>query len=796
MFRAETISESPHGTTSEKVNRNESFVNAPGFVAFLLGVGALVGFAITTTRAHPNFVPLFDTWIYSFPGAAASVVLLQCTRSKTRRSERWVWRSLAFGLASFTIGNIINGVTLSQSGELPVPSLADLAWLTFYPFAYIAVVRLLRIRFADVPRSIWLDGLAGGAGLAALTAAVAFGPIAEAATGSRLAIATNLAYPTADLFLIVLIVVAFAMDSWRPSRSLLLFGSGMLCFAVADTIYLVQIAKYTYEEASPFNSLWPLGVMLMAAAARCRPAPPKASKSEHRFSAIVVPAAFLLSSLALLFADHYFKFSGVATALAVLSILAGLVRFALTYREVQSLARSRQEARTDELTTLGNRRAFLETAHTILDERVDDQSVSLLLLDLNRFKEVNDSLGHHVGDELLRLIGDRLRTCTYETDVLARLGGDEFAILLNNADATAASSIARRIGETLTEPFDLDGLAVRVGASIGVACAPFHGRTVSELLQRADIAMYEAKRTGSDHQVYFADRDHNTRERLETIAELRTGIASGQLTVHYQPKVDATTEIVSSVEALVRWNHPARGLLAPDKFLHHAEHGGLMRQLTDAVLETVLVDLASWNVDRPDLSCAVNLSVTNLLDESFPQRVQQGLARHGVPATSLIFEITENLILSDPERARESVIALRTIGARVSLDDYGTGYSSIAYLRQLPLDELKLDRSFVIGLGNDPMALTFISTARQLASGLGLKLVAEGIETLEMWEAVKRAGCDAGQGYLFAKPMPADQLTKMLSHACLATDINTCSLCKEVQAGMPSADDLLDGHYR
>jgi diguanylate cyclase len=772
MLRAESITEPPTGTPNGKNKRNESFVlskRAPGFPALLIGIAALIVIALSTTRNDKSFNLLFDAWIYPIPGVAATIVLVQCALSKVRRPERWVWISLAVAIASFNIGNIVNGVILARSETIPVPSFADLAWLMFYPFAYVSVVRLLRIRFAEVPRSIWLDGLVGGAGLAALTAAVAFGPIADAATGSRLAVATNLAYPTADLFLVVLIVVAFAMESWRPSRSLVLFGFGMLCFVVADTIYLFQIATDTYEEASPFTPLWPLGIMLMAASARCQPTPPKAgATSEHRFSAIIVPAAFLLSSLALLFADHYFKFSGVATALAVLSILAGLVRFALTYREVQSLARSRQEARTDELTSLGNRRAFLENAHTILEARAIDQAVSLLLLDLNRFKEVNDSLGHHVGDELLRLIGARLRTCTYDTDILARLGGDEFAILLNNADEHAASTIARRIGETLTEPFDLDGLAVRVGASIGVACAPAHGETVSELLQRADIAMYEAKRTGSDHQVYFAERDHNTRERLETIAELREGIGSGQLTLRYQPKVDATTEAISSVEALVRWNHPTRGLLAPDQFLQHAEHGGLMRQLTDAVLEMVLRDLAAWRVHQPELSCAVNLSVTNLLDESFPERVKSSVARHGVAASSLIFEITENLILSDPERARESVIALRNIGARVSLDDYGTGYSSIAYLRQLPLDELKLDRSFVMGLANDPMAITFISTARQLASGLGLKLVAEGIETLEMWEAVKLAGCDAGQGYHFAKPMPANQLLELLTKQPLA----------------------------
>jgi diguanylate cyclase len=737
---------------------------APGLPAFLLGIATLIVVALSTARSDKSFSVFFDAWIYPIPGVAASIVLFQCARSKSRGAERWVWVSLAFGLVSFSVGNIVNGVVLARSETLSVPSIADLVWLLFYPFAYIAIVSLLRIRFAEVPRSIWLDGLAGGAGLAALTAAVAFGPIAEAATGSRLAVATNLAYPAADLFLIVLIVVAFAMESWRPSRSLLFLGSGMLCFAVADTIYLVQIANDTYQEGSPFTSLWPLGIMLMAAAPRCRTNRPKPVKTnEHRFSAIVVPASFLLSSLGLLSADHYFKFSGVATALAVLSILAGLVRFALTYREVQSLARSRQEARTDELTSLGNRRAFLETARTVLDARSDEQAVSLLLLDLNRFKEVNDSLGHHVGDELLRLIGLRLRTCTYETDLLARLGGDEFAILLSNADRTAASMIAGRIGEALTAPFELDGLAVRVGASIGVACAPIHGRTVSELLQRADIAMYEAKRTGSDYQVYFADRDHNTRERLETIAELREGIASGQLTVYYQPKVDASTEVVSSVEALVRWSHPKRGLLAPDKFLQHAEHGGLMRQLTDAVLETVLGDLAGWNANQLELSCAVNLSVTNLLDESFAERVQLGLKRHGVNASSLIFEITEDLILSDPARARESVIALRNIGSRVSLDDYGTGYSSMAYLRQLPLDELKLDRSFVMGLANDPMALTFISTARQLASGLGLTLVAEGIETLEMWDAVKLAGCDAGQGYYFATPMPCTELLEFMA---------------------------------
>jgi EAL domain-containing protein (putative c-di-GMP-specific phosphodiesterase class I) len=291
-----------------------------------------------------------------------------------------------------------------------------------------------------------------------------------------------------------------------------------------------------------------------------------------------------------------------------------------------------------------------------------------------------------------------------------------------------------------------------------VAIFPQHGRDASALLQRADVAMYQAKTAGGGHEVYMAERDPHSRQRLKSIEELRRGIDDGRMVVHYQPKIDARTEQVCGVEALVRWQHPERGLIYPVDFLPLAEECGLMRELTAAVLDRALSDCVGWLDRGARLPVAVNLSVTNLVDESFAALVEQALSSYNFDPRLLMFEITENLILADPERARTTLVALRGLGVRISLDDYGTGYSSLAYLRQLPLDELKLDRSFVAALDHDSTAWTFVATARQLANALGLQLVAEGVESASTWSTVVEAGCDIGQGYFFTRPLDAESI--------------------------------------
>jgi diguanylate cyclase len=776
-------------TQDERPNRRYKYVpkryqraqNHDDPVGTTLLVAAVVALAVftgsTVLRSRPGFNALFDSGLYSAIGAIAAVLVGR--RARVVDDERGAWIAATFALVAFTIGNLANGLFFAGLDNPPVPSLADVAWLGFYPFAYVMVIGLIRTRHKQALRSMWLDGASGGAGLAAIAAAVAFGPISAAAKGTNLAVAVNLAYPMADLLLVVLIGCAFAMEGWRPSRSWLLIGTGILMFAIADTVYLFRVAADNYVEGTPFDALWPLGALLLAIAARGSHVQTERQSPRQRLSVVIVPATFSLLSVGLLFADHFHPFSSVAAAFAGVSVLAGLVRFGLTFREVQSLALSRREARTDELTALGNRRDFLERAADRLallgvnnatnanhenHENHENSAISLLLLDLNRFKEVNDSLGHDVGDELLRQVARRLEVSVQSTDLLARLGGDEFAVLLDNADPDVAMVVATRLAERIGASMQLDGMEIQIGASIGIACAPQHGETVPELLKHADIAMYDAKRSGLAHTVFAPDLHQNTRERMETIEELRHGINDRQLVVFYQPTIDASSETVAGVEALVRWNHPRRGFLLPADFIPLAEQAGLMGMLTDAVLGAVLCDLVRWRDEAQlVLRCSINLSVANLLDEGFPDRVRHALRRHTLPASSLVFEITENILLSDPDRAKRSVCKLRDLGARVSLDDYGTGYSSMAYLRQLPLDELKLDRSFAADLANDPAAITFISTAKQLADALGLKLVAEGIETAAMWEQVRSIGCDLGQGFYFARPMPAAELLEFLA---------------------------------
>lgn len=723
----------------------------------IAGVLLLCLFTLSTVlRPEPGFRAVFDTWLYSSIGVVATGSLAWRAWAFADR-ERGAWAALALALGLFSVGNLSWGILFAGLDEPPFPSWSDAAWLGFYPFAYIAVVKLLRVRHPGTPAALWLDGLTAGLGMAALAAALAFDVIAEKTTGSPLVIAFGLAYPLGDLVLICLVGVAFALSGWRPDRAWLLLGIGILGHALADTAFLFRQATGSYIEGTALDALWPWGAMWMAMAA-WRPHQTELREDVPSVAPVLVPALFAATAVVLLVYDHVARQSLVAVLLAAGSLLAGLARLALTVRQVESLAIARVEARIDELTHLGNRRAFYESVNSWLAGREPRATGVLLLMDLDAFKVINDTFGHPVGDELLQQAARRLDSICQPGDSLARLGGDEFALFVTGAGGSAATRIALEIGRKFNIPFAVDGVPVRVSASIGVALCPEHGDSVSLLLRRADVAMYQAKQEKSGHAVYSRGRDDHSRERLLAIEELRRAIEEHQLVVHYQPKVGASDERIVGAEALVRWQHPGRGLLGPAHFLGTAERANLMAALTREVLDLVLTDMAHWEARGVRLHVAVNLSVTNLLDRDFVGDVEQAVLRHGIDPHHLYFEITEEIILADPERARSAVEALRALGARVSLDDYGTGYSSMSYLRQLPLDELKLDRSFITGLGSDPTAATFVSTARQLADALGLKLVAEGVETLAAWDAVRRIGCDLGQGYLFSRPVEATEL--------------------------------------
>ncbi|QOV35384.1 bifunctional diguanylate cyclase/phosphodiesterase [Streptomyces ferrugineus] len=460
---------------------------------------------------------------------------------------------------------------------------------------------------------------------------------------------------------------------------------------------------------------------------------------------------------------------GIAPLVCVVAIAKPLLLplFAIPLIALDStlwIARARAEEQLrDPLTGLPNRQWLLERIWTALDdaERIGARS-ALMLIDLDRFRSVNDTLGHLAGDRLLLQIADRLRLALPRGAEAARLGGDEFAVLLPVADSTtSATRVARGLVTALSSPLDLDGLTLVLEASAGVAVFPDHALDAEGLLRRADVAMYQAKRDRTGVEVYESKRDSNTPDRLGLLGDLRRALDAHEVELHYQPKVRFDGQ-VSGLEALVRWVHPERGRVPPDEFIAIAESSGLMPHLTEYVLETALGQVAQWRSQGLFVPVAVNVSPRDVHTPGFAGSVAARLARHGVPAGALQLEITEHVLLEDPQRAADTLAGLTGHGVKMSLDDFGTGYSSLVHLRRLPVSELKIDRSFVARLAVDTEDAEIVRCTVDLAHSLGLLVVAEGVEDDETWERLRDLGCDAVQGWLVAAAMPAEETTAWL----------------------------------
>ena len=417
----------------------------------------------------------------------------------------------------------------------------------------------------------------------------------------------------------------------------------------------------------------------------------------------------------------------------------------------------RQLAYWDPLTGLPNRAQFMETAGALLTGSVARREpCAILMLDLDRFKLINDVMGHDFGDRVLKKMADRLRLGVLRsTDVVARLSGDEFAFCLHGLNAIEADELAHRVLAALERPLTLDDQTIDVGGSIGLAVSPDHGDDAGLLLSRAEIAMYAAKERRLGVRTYDPGLDSSSAYSLSLLTELRIAVDTNQLQLYLQPKVRLADGAVIGAEALVRWQHPERGLVQPMEFVPFAEQSGFVRQLTLWMIEQTARYAASIGPAWPAMKFGVNLSARDLLDQDFPAKVQQLTQRSAVDPRKLTLEITESSIMEDPERSLQTLLKLRAMGLRLSIDDFGTGYSSLAYLKRLPLDELKIDRSFVMSMQTDPADAKIVRSTIDLAHNLGLSVVAEGIDSPEAFALLRDLGCDEGQGYRLARPMPA-----------------------------------------
>ena len=443
-------------------------------------------------------------------------------------------------------------------------------------------------------------------------------------------------------------------------------------------------------------------------------------------------------------------------------VLAIVIRMAGATGEKKERAESQlaHQALHDMLTGLPNRAMFYDRTEAVLAGAVlDGSSTAVMLFDLDRFKEINDTMGHNYGDRVLTEVGPRVTSVLRAGDTLARLGGDEFCVLLPQVDGESdALQVANRIIAVLEFPFEVEGTVLGIEASCGISMAPTDGRSAELLLQRADVAMYVAKESQEHVVVYRDELDVNTPDRLALLGDLRAAVGRGEFILHFQPKASLRTGRVEGAEALIRWQHPSLGLLYPDSFIPEAERTGLIEPITHWVLDEALHRCRRWRDEAGpsgplEFSISVNLSTRSLLDASLPEVVQAALARWQVPAHLLDLEITETIIMTDPTRARRVLTELADMGVTLSIDDFGTGYSSLAYLRDLPVHQLKIDRTFVQDMGGESDDEVIVRAVVDLAGNLGLRTIAEGVEDLRTWEQLSRLGCDSAQGYFLARPM-------------------------------------------
>jgi diguanylate cyclase (GGDEF)-like protein len=722
----------------------------------------LIAYLMSLLVRGNNSSDFVDGWLVAaFELVGSGLCFL---RAAGRPGRRAVPLALGFGTLAWALGDVFLTAESSGGAEVPTPSLADAFYLGFYPLVYVGLVLLVRRQMRDLTSAMWLDGLVAGLGAAGVCACFLFSTLVRTTGADPASVATNLAYPIGDLLLLALVVGVTAILPGRRNAQWILLALACAINAAGDTANLLRTPGSTWGFATVFDAVaWPTAILLISLALWL-PGRKSQLGATAKPPGMLLPGLGAMSGLGILLFGSFHPVSSVAVGLATATLVVVGFRLWLSVGHLRTLTHKRhRQAVTDELTGLGNRRQLFYMLNDFFADAADPttprRDLGLLFIDLDHFKEINDSFGHSAGDELLRQLGPRLTSSLRSTDVLVRVGGDELGVVIKDADIEYATAVARRLIAKLEEPFVLDAVSVRISASIGIATAPTDAVDSAGLLRCADLAMYRAKLSASSYEMYRKDIDDDG-SRLRLVEELHGATQQGQFLLHYQPQVNLRTGDVTAIEALLRWPHPRLGLVPPLDFLPLAEEAGLMASITAWVVDEALAQSATWRAAGRDLPVSVNVSVSNLLDEGFVNLIGKALARHHLPGSSLMLEITETTIINDFDGCRRVIGELRELGVGVSIDDFGAGFTSLAYLSSLAVSELKLDRSFIKGLvGATPdRDLALIRATIDLGHALGMRVVAEGVEDNTVLEQLRGAGCDVAQGFYISRPMAADDL--------------------------------------
>lgn len=692
---------------------------------------------------------------------------------------RAAWVVMSASLGAFTIAEIIWTYFDLETQQAPFPSAADVFFLLFPVGACVALL-LFRDRPGGVSQiRIVLDGLIVAGSMFIVSWTLVMGQIYAVGSASRIEFILLMAYPVSDLLLVTVAAVVIVSVRSSQRATVMLIAGALAAMAVADTGFAYLSAQDQYRSGSVIDIGWVAGLLLMITAATTS-APHRddepAGGGLPAWASALLPYAPLMLAASVVAVDRPDDIvTGPVLPVGIALMLAVLARQFLAVSENRRLlgALARQ-AQQDPLTGLANRALFEQRLGEAVRARVAGGApAAVLMMDLDDFKTVNDALGHGAGDQLLVAAADRMRRAVRAGDTLARVGGDEFAVLVDG-DGGDAASIAERIAEAFEAPFVIGAREVMIRPSVGIAVnddsVPDH--QAEELLRQADLAMYAAKRSGAAGIRSFADPLHfadgigpvSEADSLQLLGELRRAIGNGELHMAYQPKVSLTTGEVVGAEALLRWSHPRRGELAADEFLPLVRRHGLMGAVNHYVIGRALDDAAQWRDASVTMPVAVNLFAPTLVDLTLPPMIAQALADRNLPPTALAIEITEHMFLGSTTRAQIVLTRLRRNGIRIAIDDFGSGYATLSYLRDLPVDEVKFDRAFIAPLLTDPRAASVVRAMIALAHELGLAAVAEGIENVETAALLRDYGCDIGQGFHFSAPLTSADLLSFLAY--------------------------------